>query len=433
MALTDLKDFQRVVALIPKYLGAHQPTAGFVALKVGRSFADLARFRASLRSQVFARSGVVSLGVKESANRVEIGISNRSVEPEVRGVARSLGIPDEAVAVVEVPEARVASHTLQQQHPSAAIEGGWQISNSAGGPCTLGFPAIRVSNGTNVFVTNSHCTTTSPGFDGGTITQPSGTAVGSEILDPAAWACGIYSCRNADAALILASRPLQLGKIARTTERTDADISAAALTIDHLNPTFTISGRNSHVYENEILDKVGRTTGWSYGAVEDTCTDHNILGWVRLCSDRVDFAVQDGDSGSPVFYWTPGGTAELRGIVFGWQGGIYNDGLMSDLYQIELDLGALSVHPVIGTISGPSLVPENSTQMWTAVVSGGKAPFTYSWLRDGGLVSTSSSYTGNTGFSGFQLQLNVSDALGGSSVNVREIQVTSCPPPEITC
>lgn len=167
--------------------------------------------------------------------------------------------------------------------------------------------------------------------------------------------------------------------------------------------------------------------------MEDTCTDFSTSGWIKLCSDRVDFAIQDGDSGSPVFYWTPGGTAELRGIVFGWQGWPYSDGLMSDLHQIELDLGALSVHPVIGSINGPALVPENSTQMWTAVVSGGKAPFTYSWLRDGGLVSTTSSYTGNTGWSGFQLQLNVSDALGGSSVNVREIQVTSCPPPQITC
>ena len=36
VALTDLKDFQRVVAMIPKYLGAHQPTAGYVAMKVGR-------------------------------------------------------------------------------------------------------------------------------------------------------------------------------------------------------------------------------------------------------------------------------------------------------------------------------------------------------------------------------------------------------------
>lgn len=79
------------------------------------------------------------------------------------------------------------------------------------------------------------------------------------------------------------------------------------------------------VWENETLEKVGRTTGWSSGSVEDTCTDYSssISGepdWTKLCSDRVDFAIQGGDSGSPVFYWKPDGTVELRGIVFGWQG-----------------------------------------------------------------------------------------------------------------
>jgi hypothetical protein len=439
VAVTDLKDFSRVVALIPKYIGAHQPTAGYVAMKVGRSFADLARFRASLRSHVFARSGVVSLGVKESANRVEIGISTLSAEAEVRGVARALQIPDEAVVVVNVPVPRDASHTLQQQHPSAAIEGGWAIGHTATNPgeeCTLGFPAIRTSNGSNVFVTNSHCTPTDHGFDGVTIKQPyGGSAIGTEILDPAAWVClsFISHCRHSDAALILASRPLQFGRIARTTERTGFDITGGALTINHTNPTLTITGRNNHVYENEILDKVGRTTGWTYGAVEDTCTDYDFNGWVKLCSDRVDFAVQGGDSGSPVFYWNPDGSAELRGIVFGYEGFFYNDALMSDLHQIELDLGTLSVHAVIGNISGPTIVPANFNQMWTASVSGGKAPFTYAWYRDGSFVSSSSSYTGNTGWSSFELQLNVSDALGGSSMRSIEVQVSSCPPPEISC
>jgi hypothetical protein len=106
---------------------------------------------------------------------------------------------------------------------------------------------------------------------------------------------------------------------------------------------------------------------------------------------------------------------------------------MSNMHQIELDLGVLSVHAVIGSISGPPIVPENVTQMWTAVVSGGKAPFTYSWHRDGAFVGSASSYTGNTGWSSFELQLMVSDALGGSSVSSKQVQVSSCPPPEITC
>lgn len=400
--------------------------------RVGRSFADLARFRASLRDELFSVEGVVSLGVKESANRVEVGITSTAAEPAVRAVVRMLGIPDDAVAVVSVPPAQVVSHTLRNQHPTGAIEGGWEIGSTSA-ICTLGFSAIR-SDGSQVFVTNSHCTTTSPGFDGGAIRQPAnGSIVGSEVLDPAGWSCGGSWCRHSDASLISATQPVQFGKIARTTERTGADISGAALTIDHANPTFTISARYPDVFENEPLDKVGRTTGWSYGAVEDTCTDYEIDGWVRQCSDRVDFAVQGGDSGSPVFYWKTDGTAELRGVVFGWQGWPYNDALISDLRQVERDLGPLSVHPVRGVIVGPPLVPSYTSQTWTANVTGGKAPFTYGWYRDGALVSTSTSYTGNTGGNDFQLQLNVADALGGTSSDVLDVMINYCPPPQITC
>jgi hypothetical protein len=426
VALTDLADFQRVAAMIPRYLGAHQPSGGYVAMKVRWSFAELARFRAALRAPVFGLAGAVSLGVKESANRVEIGVSSTALEPAVRGIVQSLGVADDAVAVLSVPVPQATSHTLTDRHPDGAIEGGWEIGISG---CTLGFPAFR-SDGSPVFVINSHCTQTSPGFDGGPITQ-GGVVVGAELLDPPGWPCGGTTCRHSDAALISAFAPLSFGKIARTTERVGTDISGGALTIDHLNPTFTISSRRDYVYENETREKVGRVTGWSYGAVEDTCTDHEIGGWVRRCSDRVDFAVQGGDSGSPVFYWKPDGTAELVGIVFGWEKWPYNDALMSNLHQVALDLGYLSVHAVIATIDGPTLVPPNSTFTWSAVVSGGKAPYIYSWYRDGALVSTASSYTGNTESADFQLQLNVSDALGGTSSDTKLIRIQACQ--EIIC
>ena len=91
VAVTDLADFQRVSAVIPRYLGAHQPPGGYVAIRVARSFADLARFRAALREPVFRQAGVVSLGVKESANRVEVGVTNPAIEAAVRGSARALG------------------------------------------------------------------------------------------------------------------------------------------------------------------------------------------------------------------------------------------------------------------------------------------------------------------------------------------------------
>ncbi len=319
VAVTDLADFERVAGLIPRYLGAHQPT-GYVAMQVDRSFADLARFRAALRGPALGRRGVVSLGVKESANRVEVGITDAGVESTVRGLARGLGIPDEALAVAQVPEPRAATHTLKNQHPSGAIEGGWEIGSPAG-TCTLGFPAVRISDGSYVFVTNSHCTPIQHGLDGGAITQPwGGPTVGWEIKDPPAWSCGGTLCRNADAALISAVQPVQFARIARTVERVFTDISGGDLSINHLNPTFTISSRLNFVWENEVIEKVGKTTGWSSGSVEDTCTDFNIEGWTRLCSDRVDFAIDLGDSGSPVFFWKPDGTAELRGIAFARQG-----------------------------------------------------------------------------------------------------------------
>lgn len=393
VAVTNPADFQRIVAMIPEHLGAHQPSNGYIAMEVARPFADLARFRALLRDEVFRLPGVVSLGVKESANRVEVGITGgitdlAAVEPEVRAVVGTLSIPDDAVAVVTVAVPEVLSHTLRNRHPSSAIEGGWEIASSIG-RCTLGFAAFR-NDGSPVFVTNSHCTPTSPGFDGGAITQGGGY-IGSEILDPASWSCSSGSrCRYADAALISAARPLQFARIARPTGRTGSDVSSGPLTVSHVNPTFTITGQNTNVFENEQLQKVGRTTGWSYGNVEDTCNDYSIQGWVRLCSDRVDFAVQEGDSGSPVFYWKSDGTADLRGIVFGWQGFPYNDGLMSNLGQIGRDLGPLRVHRVQAHISGPTSAPPNSTRTWTGAAFGGKPPFTFAWYRGGVRVSTSS-------------------------------------------
>ena len=233
---------------------------------------------------------------------------------------------------------------------------------------------------------------------------------------------------------------------ARPTERVGNDRTGGAITIDHTNPTFTVSGRLNFVWENEILDKVGRTTGWTYGAVEDTCTDFSSgregePKWKKLCSDRVDFAINDGDSGSPVFYWKTDGTAELRGIVFAWQGcpfpigWCYNDAIMSNLHQVELDLGALSLHGVIARIDGPSIVLPNENYTWNAIVTGGKAPFSFSWYRDGALVSTASAYTGNSESSDFELRLDVSDALGGQSSSTLFVQVWTnpCPPPQLVC
>jgi hypothetical protein len=61
------------------------------------------------------------------------------------------------------------------------------------------------------------------------------------------------------------------------------------------------------------------------------------------------------------------------------------------------------------TISGPDVPVSGSIGTWTGSVSGGSAPYTYAWYKNGELVSTSSSYSANVGSSEFGLRLVVTD------------------------
>jgi len=200
-------------------------------------------------------------------------------------------------------------------------------------------------------------------------------------------------------------------------------------TIDASLPRFQIISRNNHTFENETLQKVGITSGWTYGAVESTCDDVNseVGAWI-LCSDRVDYVSDPGDSGSPVFYLIYGDNAELRGIHWGAADGYlntWNDAWMSDLHQIELDLGSLVVYHMTAAIeSGPDFVPQNAWCQWVGNADGGIAPFSYEWRKDGNMVSTSNSYTtSNTGSSDFQLSFRVIDALSDTAMNFLGVTV----------
>ena len=72
----------------------------------------------------------------------------------------------------------------------------------------------------------------------------------------------------------------------------------------------------------EIVNKVGRTTGWSQGDVTGTCVNTGVSGTniVQLCQDHVNASVGGGDSGSPVFSITDNPAiddVELKGILWG--------------------------------------------------------------------------------------------------------------------
>ena len=100
-------------------------------------------------------------------------------------------------------------------------------------------------------------------------------------------------CRNSDAALIKASIPIQFGTLVRTTSSSNCEACATDLTVNHSSPTLLVTSSWTSVIENETLHKMGSTTGWTYGAVEDKCADYSTSGWIKLCADRVDFSIDN--------------------------------------------------------------------------------------------------------------------------------------------
>jgi len=436
VGLVDPADLKIAERLIRPWLGESEPS-GFVAQQVDYPFLLLAAYRTVLRGHVFRIDGVTALGVDETNNRVVVATADASHNTQVRDLLASLDIPEQVVRFETRPRMQQRSAlftdtTIKGPHPDGVIEAGWQMLNVGSEICTVGFTALDPSDYSEHFVSASHCTTTDFGSDGDSIFQPNGSYsyIGREVLDPATHTCFFQACRDADAALFSAAIPIRLSEIARTIDRNDCESCQADTTLHSTSPQIHVRARNDHNYDNEILDKVGRTSGWTYGAVESTCMD--IYGWfstIISCTDFVDFSTgtstQGGDSGGPVFKMLQTGMAELRGIVLGYIGGPYGDAVMSDLYQIELDLGSLIVFelPVTATIEGASLVPQSASCQWTGYPTG-RAPFTYEWRRDGVIVSTDQIYsTTSTGTASFELSFKATDARAQTNTGYLSVDI----------
>jgi hypothetical protein len=218
------------------------------------------------------------------------------------------------------------------------VRGGIQIAFS-GGLCTQGFNARR-SSGQSIFVTNSHCTNTYFGYDGGTIYQhlvSSSNVVGAEVSDRGLYACygSGTSCRRADAAYVShnGSRTVAQGGIARTSWATGGP---GGLTI---TGEFDIVARyTGSLPVGTYLDKTGRTSGSTYGQVTSSCV---TIGNLR-CQDISKVWSEGGDSGSPVYVWIGGSQVQLHGVMWGGPGSDYTTTYSSRLGGIEYDLGALN-------------------------------------------------------------------------------------------
>jgi len=305
-------------------------------LEARYDFRQLMTWRVTLRSLFATQNGnVVSLDIDDRNNRLSIGVVRSEDQIGLATVVSSLGIPMSAVNFV-VTEREATAASLRNW--TASKKGGIQIVRSSageggGGECTLGFNVRYRANGEyhRGFVTASHCTDLFGGAEATNFFSPTRTSanIGEEIADPffssAITGCGPGDeCRYSDAALIsYNSDVIWAGaKIARTTYN---DPISGSIDVDPANPQFTVTG-SGYPTVGTVVDKVGRTTGWTWGEVQTVCIDVTAgqgkpSNYMMLCQARADAGLQGGDSGSPVFYWDGVSSVTLIGIGRGFANG----------------------------------------------------------------------------------------------------------------
>jgi hypothetical protein len=443
IALTALDRRAAAEGAVRSRIGNHETQAGrrdsrniaFDSKLVKYSFLELARYKTVLRRSLTIR-GVATIDANEVLNRVEVGLADPTAEESVRALADSLGITAEVLSFREAgyPQHDVLiTGSTSGAYGSAVVEAGWRVSiSSGGGQCTIGPTGIRGTNGDSVFITASHCTPSKWAYDGSTARQPDGTStmIGTEILDPAAASCnfGLTTCRDSDAALFTATKPIRFGKIVRTADSVSCESCHSSFVVDS---SLTITSTLSYVVSNEIIHKIGQTSGWTYGAVEATCVNYTWPVWPfddeTKCSDRIDMNSETGDSGGPAFSVVSGTNVQLRGINIGHDP-VTSDAYISNLGQIAIDLGHLSYYdpgaPWV-SITGPSEVPMGGWCSWQSAVTKGIPPFTYSW--SGLLTGTGGAVSGAVYSSG-TLQLTVTDFLGRQGNAYFNVTVAQVPP-----
>ena len=274
--------------------------------------------------EVFDVEEVVMTDLNEARNRLSVGVTTEEVFPQVEDRIAELDIPREAVRLVVKSPPREASNGLRDR--VTPPRGGVEVS----GTCTLGF--VGRYQGDWGFITNSHCTNQRGNNTGTTFNQPaSGPQIGVESADPSYRSCGFLgfnSCRKSDAAFVDFDGCVSVATdVMRTQNWAAPGGGTGSRQIDH-GAAMDMTEFRAHPVSGQMVDKMGRTSGWTYGFVTRTCTtgrpvdnsgnritvDNDPV--LMKCQYEASYRSDGGDSGSPVFLWR-GDTVILVGLNWG--------------------------------------------------------------------------------------------------------------------
>jgi hypothetical protein len=296
--------------------------------------------------EVLALPGTVFADHDEANNRLLFGVENAAAIRGVTNALARLGIPSSAYKVVVTEPIRQMTSLRARWRPT---RGGIQIHFTQF-LCTLGFNADDA--GQRSFITNSHCTAKQGGVESTVYYQPTSTvdatAVAVEVEDPQYFRGGACpqgrKCRYSDSsrARYNAGTASERGLIAKTSGPNNGNLNATA--------AFTVTSQDNTTTRfpiGTVVNKIGRTTGWTQGRVTNTCVNTNVSGSnvTQLCQTFVQNAggavvVGGGDSGSNVFRITSGDNVQLVGILWGGNSS-GTQFVYSPLQQIQRELGAL--------------------------------------------------------------------------------------------
>ncbi len=360
--LVDTTDGPKAREQVARVFGGAPNLAGRTTrLEVVRySFAEIISWREALYAKDLP-SGIRLIDADEGRNALRIGVADEAGVNSVRSFVRSLGVPDSGVVIDVVQTVRPLADSVGNYY--RPVVGGLRVGLWTGAGttnyCSLGFKAKKTTS-TRYIVTNSHCTATFGSVDGDSLGQPNYNYwIANEVQDPGFGSTGCYSgytCRMSDAALIQCSSGSTCANytLARTTsEYTGSDWANGSGSLQLYTDDWYVVGEisNSSLIQGASVSKVGATTGWTGGTIQQTCFSvlgYPVTGKELKCQFSSLAVVRSGDSGSPVFqYEASTGKAWLAGVVWGL---IYPDhweSVFSPLDGIKTDIGAMTVSSLI--------------------------------------------------------------------------------------
>lgn len=333
---------------------------------------SLFEWKATLRTAFFADPGAISLDVDENAGVIKVGVTDDNSADRTLSLARDLGIPDGAVrAFIEKrPEltqwlrgtTRPWLGGISHSEIGVITDGQSTTYSNVAGVCSITL-ALRTPGGDRL-LTASHCTSNRDALDpfnhfivqnefihpqlGGNVIST------TEVTSGPSYSCGalnLYNCRYADASLFGVpgdSMAYARGRIAKPYIMTSGASSIDSdFAFDRENP-FVIDDVMQFPLVNQLLHKVGRTTGWTHGVVYATCVDTQPQSWWRIvCSDKAFLGVKPGDSGAPVFARESASSnlVYFAGLIFARDPNVEAGSWLSNSGQIGQEIGIYWVTP----------------------------------------------------------------------------------------